>query len=82
MLEYTDHLIAGVLIICLVFVENIHVFRHKVVGKIIYVILFMNAFYVKENAGLAILSGLLGTMVLIVNANHSNQRHHERSFDV
>ena len=81
MLQYIDHIIATVLILCLVFVENIHVFRHKILGKIIYVILFLNAFYAKENAGIAILSGLLGTMVLIVNAKRPIPRP-ERSFDI
>jgi hypothetical protein len=78
MLDHLEHIIAAVLILCLVFVENIPLFRHKIFGKVIYIILIMNAFYVNEGAGLAILSGLLAVMVLMVN--HMPARHNNRDF--
>lgn len=66
-MDALTHSVAVVIIVCLVFVENIPIFQHPVAGKLAYVIFGLNAFFSREDPALALLSGLMFVMVLIVN---------------
>lgn len=67
MVDALTHSVAVVLIVCLVFVENIPLFKHWWAGKLVYIVLALNAFFAREDPGLALLSALLFVMVLIIN---------------